>query len=711
MLLLWSFATFPFYLQAQWTKTNGLPGGNTSQLLNFGDTVLANIGAELYFSVNHGKTWTPIIHPDYNGIRVYASNGLNILGYAYDRNEQAGIVYRTDDFFQSLHKVDLDTFSLHDFFIANGYIYGSFYENLNSKLYRTKDDGVTWEYVSATSLTEVNIDGQLITGADYPYILQSGDGGFTWDTLLQISSNVSGIIKDENRLLVLLAYPTPGCYNSADYGQTWQYYPNIALYNYFRYIWHQGVLYGLDGNKAIQSTNFGQTWAPVMLPLHSAYPANYGVSSGNAIIIGGYHSLKSPGLHRSIDNGLTWNPVSFGITAASGKLRPINHDMFVPSSGGLYKVKPDRVNWSKMNLNISLTPNATQYITDFIQPGNNWLVSISATPWVSQNGGLTWSKSEVPTQAPFGLPAEISDFEIVGDKVLAGGLFEGDFYQYFISEDKGVSFHSLNSLTQQFQTNILSLDVSNGKAYALASNKYIYRSDDACENWIVHAGPIPTDSLNGSELYQSLFRVRNNVMAITSYYSNKKMLFSTDSGQSWNFYNKDVSGFPWGNSSLNDLLWVGNKLLIATGNGLFYSESNGMNWTPWSEGMLNNSISDIEALGGFIWASVAGGGIWKRPIGQLGFSEPAIERFVEPGLSSNASLSLSPNPADNHVLIKTEDKGGELYLYDTQGHEVLHQSFLDSSTEIGLGSLPPAIYRVVFRSKKRVEVTLLVVQH
>jgi len=710
-LLTFCIYLFPaFSLEAQWFKTNGLPGGSTSSLINYGDTVLTSVGNgtyvytsnELYFSTNHGETWLPIINPSYCGISALSIEGQNVFGYAYDRSAQSLIRFRTDDFFQTLHPIsNPDTLDLREFFMAHGYLYGSKYSS--TKLYRTNNDGATWEYVAALSPNAVAFDGQRITVADYHYILQSTDEGYTWDTLLQYSGWEMQLLQHENRLFVFKDSPITGCYASNDYGQTWQFYQSNNFNQFYQFIWHNERIYGFDGERMIKSSDFSQTWETVPLPSNSVYPAYKGISSGNALIIGGVQSIGSSGMYRSLDNGSTWDSLSSGLVASSGKLRKFGNDLYVPGRGGLYKVEADGINWTKIDLAIPQDSNYYWFISDFVKTGNNWLLSDGQDLWVSQDQGNAWFKSSVPLGQGL-LPTNVLELENIGNKVIAHGLWQGDVYYYYISEDNGLSFTYLESLKQQFQTNITSLYVFGQQVYVLASNKKIYRSYDGCITWVLQSDSIPVDSLTPYGFHTHSLLVSNNVIVASTGSPGNRMCYSKDNGQTWTYYNLTTAGFPWGIGAINDLLHVGSRLVAATQNGIYVSKNEGDDWTDWNDGLLTNFITDIGVHNGFLWASTKGDGIWKRPLGQLFISPTLDQVFIDP------SFQLSPNPASQLVKVQTGGESGELILFDAMGRVVLRQTVESSETQLYVKGLPQGIYQVIFIGEKGMRYRSLVVQ-
>jgi uncharacterized repeat protein (TIGR01451 family) len=650
-LLPFFFSFFSFYvLQAQWAKTNGLPGGQIGGFLPYGDTVLVNAGDEIYFSANHGQTWIPL--PNSTGISLYQSDadGYNILARRYDPITGYRLL-RTDDFGQNWHPIaSVDTMLFYESFLAGGYIYGSDYHGL----YRTDNDGATWEYVTPRQISDIQFDGQHITGSSYPSILQSSDGGFTWDTLLQTTTGVTGLLQHENHLFAFMQNAQNGCYASDDYGQTWQQYTGVGFSQINEFLWHNGAIYGIYFNKIVKSSNLGQTWETISAPFINNNNIYTGISTGNAILVGGLDYNETPDIRRSTDEGGSWFPANFGILAASGKLRAIDNSLYAASPGGLFELEADGTNWTKLNYNFTPSPYSYGGFTDYIRSGDNLMFCKDGLPYVTLDDGVTWFESFVPEQFS---GSGIFDLEPVGDKVLGLGT-NFDFGQFYISDNNGLTFLSLQSLYDQYQTSITLMDVDQGKVYALGYNYQIYRSDDGCNNWVLHGNQLPPDSLGPWQFYGSRLIVRGSVMVLVPDYYVKKMLYSNDSGQTWTLINLATAGLPFGDAVFTDLLYIGNNLIAATKNGIFRSENDGTDWIDWNDGFVHSSVTNLEVHDGFLWASTEGSGIWKRSLTELGMKPVSGKVFFdenanaqqdpgEPNLSNVVVQSLSTNAYTN----------------------------------------------------------------
>jgi len=671
-LLPFFFSFFSFYvLQAQWAKTNGLPGGQIGGFLSYGDTVLVNAGDEIYFSANHGQTWIPL--PNSTGISLYQSDadGYNILARRYDPITGYRLL-RTDDFGQNWHPIaSVDTMLFYESFLAGGYIYGSDYHGL----YRTDNDGATWEYVTPRQISDIQFDGQHITGSSYPTILQSSDGGFSWDTLLQTTTGVTGLLQHENHLFAFMQNAQNGCYASDDYGQTWQQYTGVGFSQINEFLWHNGAIYGIYFNKIVKSSNLGQTWETISAPFINNNNIYSGISTGNAILVGGLDYNETPDIRRSTDEGGSWFPADFGILAASGKLRAIDNSLYAASPGGLFELDADGTNWTKLNYDFTPSPYSYGGFTDYIRSGDNLLFCKDGLPYVTLDGGVTWYESFVPEQFSGN---GIFDLEPLGDKVLGLGT-NFDFGQFYISDNNGLTFLSLQSLYDQYQTSITLMDVDQGKVYALGYNYQIYRSDDGCNTWMLHGNQIPLDSIGQWGFYGSRLFVRGNVMVLVPDYYVKKMLYSKDSGQTWTLINLATAGLPFGDAVFTDLLYIGNNLIAATKNGIFRSENDGTDWIDWNDGFVHSSVTNLEVHDGFLWASTEGSGIWKRSLTELGMKPVSGKVFFdenvnaqqdpgEPNLSNVMIQSLSTNGYTNSRSDGTYDLFSNLTQEQLKAH-------------------------------------------
>lgn len=705
-LVLVGLTTFPQILPAQWAKTNGLPGGSLNEMLTHGDTVVASIGSELYYSANQGGTWSAIPNPNTQILYLASSDGKNILGNAYDIGCNQITYFRTDDFFQTLHPIQTDTAPSATPFLAHGYVYLYRYQQPNRGLYRTDNDGATWELVTTQhlDLTRYDDGAQRMLSLRNGTLLQSTDQGFSWTPLLQYSGQVVRLFQQGDLICLFMFNAAQGCYVSDNQGQTWQQHTGTGFSTYYDYAALNGHLFAFGYDEPLQSSDLGQSWQPLAMPASAERVFYYTATIGNALLVGGLQTLHNAGLYRSMDEGNTWKPISFDITAASGKLRKTGTGLFAVSDGGWYRSLPDGLNWGSQGLVIP--PHLSNYwpLFDALRYNGHWLASVSGTPLVSADNGVSWTESDIISNDTY---FEVTDYHPLKTRILAEGR-GSESQQFYISDDNGLSFRPIQTLWAQHQTGILSLEVVGTQVFALSYDLKIYLSKDACQTWALHSASLPITPLPFCGFDENALLVSGQAMIVRSpdHCCLPEVFLSSDAGQTWT----NASGtLPWGNARINDLQQVGNHLVVATRAGIFFSENNGSGWEDWNENLLNIRILDIEAHQGFLWAASQGGGIWKRPFQQLGLSPEPSDRLVA-AHEMPANLQLSPNPATHTVQVSTDGQTGEIEVMDALGRVLLRQTMGETDVSLDVSELPQGLYRVVFRSKAGLRQATLFVQ-
>ena len=609
VLFFCTLLALPGLVSAQWTKTNGLSGGDVGGFLRFGDTVLVQAG-RLHFSANHGQSWTPLAPTGLTAIADMATEGTGIYCRGYQGANGTAISSSTD-FGQTwtLHKIP-DSLYFSDFFATPGYLYGNYYQGL----YRSADQGAHWEKVPASPVGCLQSDGQRMVGCRLNRIVESLDGGFTWDTLLTYSGNVIDLLQEENYLFAFLQNASQGCWASSDYGQTWQHFTGTGFDQFYDFVWQEGSLYGLKGSKLYRSDDLGNNWKAVNVP-GTGYGAYAGIASGGSILIGGLSS----GILRSTDHGDSWFAANQGLLAAApAQLSVTDQGLFAPATKGIFQLQPDGINWENKNYPIQLPWYSYGY-SSFMQAGDYLLAGTGGeAPQVSVDGGSHWVPSFVADGFGGG---SFSPLGQSGSKII-GTWDNGDWTKIYVSDNNGLTFQLLNTLATQFNTSIDFIEVHAGRINVLAYDGQIYQSANGGENWSLLASDFPQDSFYSLSSYDTRLFVRGNSIWVFGDFPDRTLAFSADLGQHWEIHHLASANLTWGTRGFNELLNVGNYLLAATDVGLFLSSDNGLNWTAWNEGLGLRYSSSIQFYDGYIWAGIQGDGIWKRPVTELGL-QPA----------------------------------------------------------------------------------------
>lgn len=600
----------PQISNAQWTRTGGLPGGSVSKLITSGDTVVANMGGEMYWTGDAGENWTLLPTPPGFIILKSCIQGPEIYLLAYPTPERR-IAY-SDDFGQSWsYNSYPDSMTFQEMFVSNGYLYGS-----DSKgVYRSADHGASWDYTVKKSVSHLRSEGQRLVGNRLGCIVQSTDGGFNWDTLLNFTGNVIDILLHENYCFAFLQNANQGCWVSDDFGQNWVNHIGTGFDQVYEVFWHDGKLIGLKINQLLVSNDLGLSWDQDYLDL-PGLPAYSGVSIGSVMLIGGAIS----GVFRSSDDGSNWTPVNNGIEASGGnRLHQSDGVLFTAAHGGIFQVDAVGENWQLLPYNPDAPGLDWNGFTDIVKNGDNLIISDGSSPWYSTDGGLSWSPSALEG---FGSFYNFPQLDLAGDKVFAYADFHDFSAPFQRSNNGGAVFEQPQALYDQFEANAYSYVFDAGRIYALSLENRIYRSIDAAHHWQILSDSVPFDAIGQDWLPSSShpFLVAGNTILILDYYGTTgKGLVSNNLGGTWQIVDYGSnSAYPWGQYGFNTLKSVGNKLIAATQNAILLSTDGGLSWTNWDDGLPGFWEATLEIHDGYLWAGLNGGGIWKRPLSDLG---------------------------------------------------------------------------------------------
>ncbi len=231
-------------------------------------------------------------------------------------------------------------------------------------IYRSTDDGLTWQYLSGTSfpggyIAKIAINpatpSLILAGYTLGYSLTnqyvfgiylSRDGGTTWNAVLP-QYWVTDIEYDPTNSSTVYAagYATiPGTltgqsaiYKSSDAGATWQQISNQWITSIAVDPVAPNLLYGVPGASTsppfiYSSTDSGVTWSPLPVPSGMTItPTSLLISPANSNRIYAFGGIYN-GIWRSDDAGQTWSNVTsnlqdagIGPTVISGAIDPADN--------------------------------------------------------------------------------------------------------------------------------------------------------------------------------------------------------------------------------------------------------------------------------------------------------------------------------------------------------------------------------------------------
>lgn len=602
-----------FQLSAQWSKTNGLTGGQVDDLIPVGDTVVAKSPYALFYSPNNGQSWAQMQIPTGASWQFWQvrCDGQRLGAKVSDGSGPQYSLYVTDDLGQNWLSVPLPAdIILADFFVAGDVII-VFSEG---SVHRTEDNGTTWEKIGQGGINGVYYDGQRMFAFDETSLLYSDDLGSNWNVLHQLGGAGSADLAAQDSLLAIFQHSgglQEGVKVSLDYGATWNFYPqDLGLQQSRDAFWHGESLYLVTYNGIRKSDDYGQNWTfhylgGVMDMLFC------GISVNNAALIGGSYQ----GILKSTDDGENWYPANIGLSLNAGKLCPTEQRLLTLGGDDFYGLDADNINWTPMNYPVATSVLASAP-RDIVQSADALIMTTGMNPpLISYDNGATW----LPTNYPIS-GSDMGELDVAGGKVFAQ-RDQGLAFKYFVFNEQALGFQSLVSFSNTYGAQIRSLTTDQDDLYAFGSNKKLYRSTDGGDSWMLVADTVPLAWLGPVTLSENRYFVRGESVFVfnnsVSEPAEQKMLFSPDLGASWQQIQMQGAGLAFGTHAFNDLISVGNYLIAATNAGVFLSEDAGQSWANWSEGLSGLFVFDLEIYEGYVWASVASNGIWKRPLDEL----------------------------------------------------------------------------------------------
>lgn len=503
----------------------------------------------------------------------------------------------------------------------------------------------------------MKVGNDIYAGSQYGGVYLSTNNGDSWTPKingLPASVSVTRLMANGSSIFAGTSYWSKmglGVYRSDDNGETWLQKNNgieinpapsfTDLYitgfaktsNYlFTSTYHNGVF---------RSANNGENWVKVF-DAFGPDSVGTGVDStvfreiftmcsvGDVIFAGGSSgTLSQQGIHRSFDQGLTWDIVTTGLPAgfvfyqmiSSGSdlyvrgshgffWSPNNGDFFIGINNGIskpegagtgaisvegsvvfastYESSEGPKTYKSVNRGSTWTnipAMSSYYVMALINNGNDIFATNLGNNGITSNGGgvvrsldggTTWASASIGLS---GLNCRA--FTANGADVFAGTYYYSGIYK---SGNNGSTWSKtyLPGVTPNYQ--VLSMTTLGSIIFTGVNNtNFVYKSADNGVTWTTTATtskPVWALGANATYLFAGT--------------STDGMRRSTNNGTSWTTIN---SGLPTvGEKSIRAITVSGSKIYVGNSRGVFVSSNDGTTWTAINGGVGNPGYTSIKTI-------------------------------------------------------------------------------------------------------------------
>ena len=500
----------------------------------------------LFKSTNNGINWISIPLPGYYVTNVWSLLVKNNLLFA---GTNAGVLKSTNNgvnwisCFQGffVHNVDGLVYN-------NQYIFAATHLGASGKVYRSSNDGLTWDTVNSGienfGLFQIQSCGSLVYGKSILGYYITTNNGNNW-VKHNLTNNMNFLSKSGEYVTSGLygtamlsincsgnfSYYTGGGINTLDVRDFIVSYPNFLI---------------ATSKGFYKSTDSGTHWLS----------ANKGFTFNNYMGVGAYGSEiftanYSIGRIFHIEGGLNW-VISSG---ASGMTEVHKYcyniaSLFAFTENLLLRTPIYSPNtWSVVTL-LSFEPKMFDACDNFIVASN-----INNTVYKSINDGQNWS-----SLGTIGLNYKKSRIKILtitsDNSTLAGVKYSDSQYDLFKLEYNSTVWNLINVLNiSDFSPSVMK-NLS-GDLFAAAGSNVYYSTNNGL-NWSVKNFGIPNDTITD-------FAKADNKIYCSTRHSG--VYVSTNRGNVWSFYNTGL-----GNLNVNALSGYFSNLYAATDSGLYYAD-------------------------------------------------------------------------------------------------------------------------------------------
>ncbi len=695
-----------------WNATSGWNPGvgrvtavSVDQTDNDHIIVGANTGG-VWKTTNGGQDWVPL--SDYfTNLSVYAVTIDPADSNTYFFGSTSGLIFKSTDAGATWNLLaDLSNSLVNKILIHPTDSDIIFASSQSAGIYRTTDGGSNWDQVTTDSYgfdVEFKPGDPSVVYATGIGFHKSTDGGATFNEVggFNNGAKMMGVSADDPSK-IYIAEESGGAfealytstdsgdnfvkshegqrvyftYNQTDYGQAPRDMDIAVNPSNADEIHLAGILTwrSTDGGVTFQNTS---EWQPGL-----AASQNIGYSHPDIDIMeyigttlylgtdGGLYKAENPGGAVSVD---FFTDMSAGLGIRQFYKIGISQTQDVIVTGGAQdngsSVYTEATGWRDW-----LGADGMEGFVDYDNPNRLYGTTQQGNLYRSDNGGNTYVNIQEPGSGNWVTPFE-------QDPLVPATLYSG-YGRVYKSVNRG---NSWTQISQSFGGNLdnLKIAASNNQIMYASKSSTLYKTiDGGATNW--ETMTVPGGAIN----YIAIHPANPNKVAVVTTSSNK-VFVSTDGGETWENYRKNLPNF-----AALCVVWDDNDadgLYVGMDYGIYYIDNFLNEWQPYSNNIPNVQVSELEINNetDMIYAGTYGRGLWASPVEvpTLGIDDKISEE----------SVSLYPNPTSDELNIKlSQSLEADIRIFDTLGKLIIYQPNVNisGSYSVGVSGLNNGIYFV-----------------
>lgn len=264
--------------------------------------------SSISLTTDAGDTWTETSGPDrqiMNDVFFVTRN----IGFACGTG---GTLLRTSN--AGSNWEDISFGETRAFYCLSGLTANDMWLGANLRIYHSGDMGASWQE-KATTLGGNMIDIHAVSAdivlacSSSGFIFRTDDGGSSWDTVYQTSTQIRSITKIDNQRYLATGF-NGLILRSTDQGLTWNVLgaPEPGLqYEKAQFDGEEGWLVTSSFEKTMwHTTNAGDTWNPITLPIERFWEGTYFITPDTGIVVG--RSNAEGRVYITFNGGTNWQP-------------------------------------------------------------------------------------------------------------------------------------------------------------------------------------------------------------------------------------------------------------------------------------------------------------------------------------------------------------------------------------------------------------------